>query len=559
MTGRISKQAADLVVRGGRVFSGGRPGSVPSPGSEMGPLPEGAPTAVAMRGDRIVAIGNDHDAMSWTSTTSEVIEAGGGLILPGFNDAHIHLRWAPAMLSRLDLFGMTDLGEVQKAIRAFAAAHPERAWVAGRGWLYAAFPGGMPTREQLDAAVPDRPAYFECFDGHSGWANSLALVAAGIGERTPDPTNGQIVRDPGGRPTGALLERATEAIESLIPAPSPDEALALLRAGLTAMAHVGITAVQDAWAREEDFATLDRLRDGNGRLPLRIRLGLEMLPGTAAQDLQRVLDRYETVVAPYRGDPFLRGGILKSFTDGVVEARTASLLTPYPGTTTRGDARWGTDELPDAVAEAHRRGWQVELHAIGTAAVRQALDAYQALGPGQAAERRHRVEHIETIDPGDLPRFAELGVVASMQPFHAFPHAQQMAVWKGVLGPQLAASGWRIGSLLRSGALIAFGSDWPVVPYDPLLEVHAAVTRTTADGQPAGGWLPDEAISIADALAAATWGSSYAGHAEAERGALRVGHLADLIVLDRDLLVEGGSAILGTQVVATVVGGRTTP
>ncbi|MEX0625311.1 MAG: amidohydrolase [Chloroflexota bacterium] len=548
-----------LVVRGGRVFAGGHPGSAALGGRATGPMADGAPTAVAISGDRIMAIGTDRDADGWSGPDTEVIEADGGLILPGFNDAHTHLRWAPTTLSRLDLFGITDLSDVQVAIRAFAAAHPERAWVAGRGWLYAAFPGGMPTREQLDAAVPDRPAYFECFDGHSGWANSLALTAAGIDERTPDPVNGQIVRDTGGQATGALLERATEAIEALIPPPSADESLALLRAGLTAMAHAGITAVQDAWAREEGFATLDRLRDADGRLPIRVRSALEMLPGQGEAGLRAILDRYESTVAPYRNDPWLRGGILKSFIDGVVEAHTASLLTPYPGSTTRGDPRWAEEELRSAVAEAHGRGWQVELHAIGTAAVRQALDAFQAVGPGRAAERRHRVEHIETIDPADLGRFAELGVVASMQPFHGFPEAGQMAVWEGALDPELAASGWRIGSLLRSGAPIAFGSDWPVVPYDPFLELHAAVTRTTTDGQPAGGWLPGEAIGVADAMAAATWGSSYAEHAETERGALQVGRLADLIVLDRDLLSEGPSAILGTRVTATVVGGRIVP
>ena len=552
----MTNGGADLVARGGRVFAGGRPGAALPPGSGAGPVPEGTPTALAVRGDRITAIGSDRDADGWSGPMTEVIEADGGLILPGFDDAHTHLRWAPTTLSRLDLFGLTDLAAVQAAIHAYATSQPGDAWVAGRGWLYAAFPGGMPTREQLDAAVPNRPAYFECFDGHSGWANSLALAAAGIDDQTPDPVNGQIVRDATGHPSGALLERATEAVEVLVPSPTPDQGLALLRQGLLAMAHAGITAVQDAWAREEDFATLDRLRDADGRLPIRVRLGLELLPGLGARGLQEALGRQEEVVGRYRDDPFLRGGILKSFIDGVVEARTASLLTPYPGTATRGDARWMDEELRSAVAEAHRRVWQVELHAIGTAAVRQALDAYQALGAGRAAHRRHRVEHIETIDPDDLPRFADLGVVASMQPFHAFPEAHQMSVWEGALGPRLAASGWRIGSLLRSGAMLAFGSDWPVVPYDPFLELHAAVNRTTVDGQPSGGWLPDEAIGMADALAAATWGSAYAEHADRERGTLAAGRAADLIMLDRDLLAEGPSAILGTRVMATVVGGR---
>lgn len=237
-------------------------------------------------------------------------------------------------------------------------------------------------------------------------------------------------------------------------------------------------------------------------------------------------------------------------------ARTASILAPYRGTQSLGEPRWTDDELREAVGLAHRRGWQVELHAIGTAAVRQALDAYAALGSGEAAARRHRVEHIETLDPGDLPRFAQLGAIASMQPFHATPDAGQIAIWSGNLAPGVGGSGWRLASILGSGAHLAFGSDWPVVPFDPFLEVHAAVNRRTTDGQPPGGFLAGEALTLPQALAAATWGSAHAEHADAERGSLAVGRLADLIVLDRDLLAEGPSAILGTRPVLTVVGGR---
>ncbi len=198
----------------------------------------------------------------------------------------------------------------------------------------------------------------------------------------------------------------------------------------------------------------------------------------------------------------------------------------------------------------------MELHAIGNAAVRQALDAYEALGPGQAAARRHRVEHIETLDAADLPRFAHLGVIASMQPMHAVPEAGQVDIWTDNLSAEVAASGWRLRSLLDSGAVLAFGSDWPVVPIDPMLEIHAAVHRRTPGGEPEGGWLPAEAVSVADALAAATWGSAHAEHAEAERGHLSTGALADLIVLDRDLLAEDGATIAGTRVMLTVVDGR---
>ena len=555
MTRSTGGDGADVLVLGGRVFVGGRPGQLAA-SDHPGPMPEGAPSGVAVKDGMIVAVGTDMELAPWRGVDTDVVDAGGGLVLAGFDDGHTHLRWAPITLSRLDLFGIADLPRIQEAIATYARAHPERPWVAGRGWLYAAFPGGMPTREQLDQVVPDRPAYFECFDGHSGWANSRALEAAGIDAATPDPRDGRIVRDEAAHPTGALLERATEAVETRIPEPTEEASRSLIGEGMAAMARAGITAIQDAWGLPADFNRLDALRGPGGKLPVRVRVGLEIVPGLGDAELAERLDGFAEAIRGREHDLWLRGGILKSFVDGVVEARTAYLLAPYPGTDSAGDPRWRDDELQTAVSEAHRRGWQVELHAIGTAAVRQALDAFAGLGPGAARARRHRVEHIESIHPDDIPRFAQLGVVASMQPFHAVPHADQLDVWRRNVGPAVAAHGWRIASLLRTGATLAFGSDWPVVPFDPFLELHAAVTRTTTDLRPAGGWLPEERIGIADALAAATWGSAYAEHAEDRRGSVVAGQAADLVVLDRDLLAEGPGAILGTQVRLTLVAGR---
>jgi predicted amidohydrolase YtcJ len=537
--------APELIIRNGRVFQSGRPGA----------LSESTATAVAVGGGRVLALGDEREAREWASPTTTVFDADGGLVMPGFNDAHMHLRHGAIGLDRLDLFGMTTLDAVQEAIAEYAAARPDEAWVAGRGWIYAAFPGGMPTREQLDAVVPDRPAYFECFDGHSGWANTRALEAAGIKAETPDPPDGRIGRDEAGRPTGALMERAAEPLDDLVPLPGEEEMRGLMEEALRRAAALGITAVQDAWGRPEELRLLRGLA-ADERLPIRFRLAFEMVPRLGGAGLAHRLDEFEAVRAESPDGPRLRTGILKSFLDGVVEARTAYLLEPYPGTDTRGDPRWEEDELREAVAVAHARGWQVELHAIGDAAVRQALDAYEALGPGEAAARRHRVEHLETIRPADLPRFAELGVVASMQPMHAIPEASQVDVWRGNLDPAVAGSGWRLRSLVESGAVLACGSDWPVVPIEPMLEIHAAVRRRTPTGEPQEGYLPAEALSIADALASATWGSAYAEHADVERGHLAPGALADLIVLDRDLLTEDAAAIPDTQVRLTVVDGK---
>ena len=474
--------AADLIVVNGRVFASGPPGTV----SDV-PSPD---TAIAVRGDRIIEIGGDEAVLAHRGPRTEVIDARAATVMPAFDDAHTHLRSGSIALDQLDLFGLGSLDAIQAAIRQYADANPDRDWIVGRGWLYASIPGGAPMRAQLDAVVPDRPAYLECFDGHTGWANSGALEAAGVDAATADPHDGRIVRDGSGAATGLLLEGAMDLVESILPEPDVDELLSLLRRGLQANAVAGIGSCQDAWARPEDLALFRRLSDRDGGLAVRVRMAMELLPSLGLERWTEDLDRFEAAVREHEIDGWLRGGILKSFMDGVVETHTASMLEPYPGTDTRGEPRWTDGDLRDAIGLAHRRGWQVKLHAIGTAAVRQALVAYEALGEGEARRRRHRVEHIETLDPADLPRFAELGVVASFQPFHAVPDAGGVGMWSQQLGPDLAGSGWRLRSLMGSGAPVAIGSDWPVVPLDPFLEIHAAVNRRTTDGQPRERLLP---------------------------------------------------------------------
>lgn len=554
--GSSGGRPVDLLIVGGRVFRGSFPGEPPPSGSTAGPRPPGAPSAVAIRAGRIVFVGDDATALGeWRGPATRVLDARGGLVMAGFEDAHLHLLSGARSLDQVDLFGIETLDRIGEAVRAWADARPDAPWVLGRGWLYAAFPGAMPTRQQLDALVPDRPAYLGCYDGHTGWANSRALALAGIDATTPDPPLGEIVRDPAsGEPTGALKEAATDLLLAVVPAPTPDEHRASIRRTVAAMHAVGITAVQDAWSEPELFPLARAMGDA-GELPLRVRLAPPMEPGGSVADWQRCLDRYEEAAAPLAGDPWLTSGILKAMADGVVESHTAALLAPYADDpATSGNPTWEAGDLAAHVAAASGRGWQLEIHAIGDAAVRTTLDAFELAGDARA--RRHRVEHIETIDPADIGRFGRLGVVASMQPFHADPSPGQIPVWAGALGPERAGRGWAWTSILRAGGVLAFGSDWPVVPFDPFIAVHGAVTRQTPGGEPPGGWLPAERLPLPAALSACTLGSAWAAHAEARRGTIAAGLDADLAVLDRDLLVEDPSAIVGTHVTATIVGGR---
>jgi predicted amidohydrolase YtcJ len=549
---------ADLLISGGRLFIAYTPRELTPYGSDIGPRPVAAPNSIAVRDGRIAWIGRDDEALrDWRGPRTEVVDAHGGLITAGFDDAHVHLVDGANELEWVDLFGLHAVDAIAAAIAGHAAADPDAPWVLGRGWTYDAFPGGLPTRALLDAVVPDRPAYIGCYDGHTGWANSVALAVAGIDHTTPDPPNGVIVRDQAtGEPTGALKEDATDLVIRRIPRPSTEDMLAAMRRSIAAMQAAGITAIQDAWVEPAELPLWRTLRD-EGALRLRSRLALPMRPEPALDAWRDTLDGYEALIGDLRGGEWLDAGILKAYADGVVEARTAALLDPYAGDDSNGHAEWEPDTLDTFTAEADRRGWQLEIHAIGDRGIRMALDAYErAAAANPPRDRRHRVEHVETVTRADIPRFGRLGVVASMQPYHADPSPNQTEVWAGALGPERAGQAWSWASIRREGGIVALGSDWPVVPFDPFLALNAAVNRQTVDGRPAGGWLPSEKLSLPDALAAYGHGSAYAAFADSRRGTLRVGGDADLVVLDRDILAGGPSSIIGTTVVLTVVGGR---
>src|SRR5258708_7541134 len=358
---------------------------------------------------------------------------------------------AARSLDGLDLFGDETPGEVADRIRTFTAAS-RSAWLVGGGWFYSAFPGGMPTLELLDELVPDRPAYLESFDAHTAWVNSRARAISGLG--------------PG---SGVLKEAAMLDVMRNLPPRTADLDIAALQAGMRLAASRGIASVQEAGDGMAQLSLYETLRERD-ELTMRVRLAFDMIPGLDSAGWEKRLDDYETARVRHSGS-WLQTGIIKAFADGVVESRTAAMLEHYQGNSESGELLWEPDELVQAVRAADARGWQVQVHAIGDRAIRVALDAFTGCDQGQ----RHRVEHIEMPAPADVARFAELGVIASMQPQHADPNLTSL--WRRNLGAERSVRGWPWRVLLASGARLAFGTDWPVVPIDPFSSLQIATEK----------------------------------------------------------------------------------
>jgi hypothetical protein len=462
-------------------------------------------------------------------------------------------------MDQLNLDDAYSVSEIQRRVREFAAAHADRPWLLGRGWLYDAFkPSGLPTKQLLDEIVPDRPVVIECYDGHSVWVNSKALALAGIDKNTPDPKLGSaivgtIVRDPvTGEATGVLKEEAMRIIRGVIPHPTREEKSRALRAGLLEANRHGLTSVVNASGSIEEMELYDELR-AKGELTLRMTTALMMEPRLS----EKTLAMYEEGRHRFH-DEWVRAGIIKAFMDGVVESHTAAMLEPYSDDPKlSGSLNYTPEQFRDNVVELDRRHFQVITHAIGDRAIRAALDAYQAAeqinGP---RDRRFRVEHIETINPEDIPRFGRLGVIASMQPFHCYPEPNLFNVWARNIGPERLPYSFAWHDLAAAGAKLAFGSDWPVVPLDPFIGVQNAVTRQDQDGQPPEGFVFAQKVTLDEALAAYTRDAAFAEFEEAEKGTFEPGKLADVIVLSQDLFAVRPLEIRKTAVMLTIVGGK---
>jgi predicted amidohydrolase YtcJ len=522
----------------------------------------GAPRAgaLAVRGDRIVAVGSEAALRRLRGPRTVVIDLGGRLVVPGFDDAHWHF---PSR-ERAALDGARDADELARRLRAFAAERPvagtDPGWIVGGGWEAIQFPGRAPHRRWLDALFPDRPAALTDRDGHLMLANSRALALAGIGPDTPAPEGGAIDHDADGAATGVLRETAMGLVSRLLPPVGDDEAYGALGRVLARAAAAGLTAVQVASQDPIESPEHRAYRRALAADALRVRLRVAVpFRGEPSDSL---VTRVVALRDSFPG-PLLRFGILKGMLDGTVDGRTAAMLAPYEGPggagADTGLPRWTQDSLDRAVARWDSAGLQIELHAIGDRAIRMALDAYERAAQRHGTTgRRHRVEHVEVPDPADLPRFAALGVVASTQAIFATPDATTLENYAPLLGPVRAARANAFRRFDDAGAVQAFGSDFPVFPMDPLRGIHAAVTRTTPAGTPAGGWHPEHRISVEAAFRHYTQDAAWAAFAERERGTLEPGKLADFVVLSEDVLRAPPDRVLRARVLRTVMGGRET-
>jgi predicted amidohydrolase YtcJ len=515
--------------------------------------------AMAIRGEKILAIGSESDIAKFRGSSTKTIDAGGRLVLPGFTDSHIHFLEGSVTLLQVHLDDAKSIAEIQKLVRDFADQHPNAPWILGRGWTYPTFgPAALPDKKYLDEVVPDRPVYLTAFDGHTAWANSKALALAGITKETPDPPNGSFVRDASGEPTGAIKEDADSIVRRVIPIPSREERLQALRSGMLEANRVGLVRVHCAGndgLASSDFENLDlydELRK-KGKLSLRMYIAFEMdPPGLNPEKLRKL----EQARKQYH-DEWVSAGAIKFFLDGVIESHTAAMLEPYSDDPKQiGAMFWDPEQYKKTVQTLDQDGFQIFTHAIGDRSVRTALDAYENAAQTNHTANRPRIEHIETISAQDIPRFGKLGVIASFQPLHAYPDDDTLKIWARNAGPERVQRAWAWHSIENDGGHLTFGSDWPVVTLNPWYGLQTALTRQTREGDPPGGFVPRERLSLADAIKGYTIGAAYAGHREKTEGSLEPGKLADLIVLSKDLFKIEPDEISSTEVLLTMVGGE---
>jgi predicted amidohydrolase YtcJ len=510
-------------------------------------------TAVAVQGDKIVYVGFDEGVAALQGPDTRVVNLDGKMLMPSFQDAHIHPMESGKQALTVNLAGMQTIKDYVATVKAYADANPDEAWILGGGWSMDVFgPGARTSKKLLDAVVPDRPVFLTSSDGHTGWANSKALEAAGIDQDTQDPVSGIVDRDSEtGEIIGSLQEGAMELLTPHIPPVSPEFDQRGLKYSVDLLNSYGITAITDAWVLRPTLEAYRALDDRN-ELTLRVvaslwwerTLGLEQI-----EDFKLLRDEFTS------GN--INAGTVKIMQDGVLENYTGAMSEPYfvDGFPT-GIPMVDPDFLKTAVTALDAEGFQVHFHAIGDAAITQCLDAVEAaIDANGNAHRRHHISHLQLIHPNDLPRFRELDVVANFQPLWAYADAYVTDLTIPFIGEERAGWMYTIRSVVNAGGMIAFGSDWFVSTANPFPQIETAITRTDAEADDAP-FMPHETIDLATALAAFTINSAYVNGIEDVSGSISVGKLADLIVLDRNLFEIPAKEISETKVLLTLFGGQ---
>lgn len=527
--------SASLAITGARVWTG-------DPGN---PWAE----AVAVQGTIIVAVGSTAEIEHLVDEDTQVIEARGSMLVPGFIDAHVHFLDGGSTIASVQLRDAQSPEDFTQRIASFATRIESGEWITGGTWDHTNWGGELPRRDWLDAVTPDNPVWVVRLDGHMGVANSRALKLAGVDAETPDVAGGEIVRYDDGRPTGVLKDNAMGLVLNVMPEPTDRQLDAYLEAAMQYVASNGVTSVHDMFdVTFDSWRSLETYRraKADGRLITRIYSVAPLM------EWQKLADDIEQ---NGRGDEWLRTGGVKGLLDGSLGSHTAAFLEPYadaPGDS--GFLLYPLDDFRSWIAGADAAGLQLNVHAIGDKAIRDLLDIYYDVATENGTrDRRFRIEHAQHIHPDDIPRFKIQEVIASMQPYHAIDDGR----WaEDVIGTERAQTTYAFRSLLDSGARVAFGSDWYVAPAAPLLGIYAAVTRRTIDEQNPGGWVPQEKVSVEQALRAYTVEGAYASFEEDQKGMLKPGMLADMVLIDRDLTAILPGEIRNAKILKTIVDGR---
>lgn len=530
-----SKPAADLIVTNANVWTG----------DDAHPKAQ----AVAIIGQRIVAVGSNAEIASWRGSSTKLIDAQGKLLLPGFNDSHVHFVDGGRQLDSVQLNDVTSTDELVRRIADQAKKTPKGEWILNGDWDETKWsPPNLPTKEMIDPVTPDNPVLLSRYDGHSVLANSVALKLAGITAQTPDPPGGTIVRDAQGNPTGDLKDAAEGLVFKVVPPLTHDQRMRAIKRALEHAASVGVTSVQHMSADYEDISAYAELLQ-NGELTTRIY---------AAPLIETVDDLAKVGVRHAFGGPYLRVGAVKGFADGSLGSRTAYFFEPFSDEPNN-HGLLASDMQPlslmrDRMMTADAAGIQICTHAIGDQAISIILDLYtDVVKAHRGAERRFRIEHAQHMAEKDFARFAQLDVIASMQPYHAIDDGR----WaEARIGHDRASRTYAFRTFLNHGVHLAFGTDWDVAPLNPMLGVYAAVTRATLDGKNPNGWFPEQKLTVAEAVHAYTMGSAYAEFQEKEKGSITAGKLADMVLVSEDIFSIDPTKIRDVKVLKTIVGGK---